>query len=428
MGYYMRIRQFVIIAETAAKKVIGKIPSVSLPCCIDRAENIRSCLLADSRQIAGDVLQIKHKSILDEFINYAREYTEQGEKGYKSVVYSVDSPFAKYVEYIENWNKEAVLYNERIKKQPGLKIYRPKKQILSGNWSKSIETKIGDYSRYKNFLFANAEQLGITKDEYMQLVDEVAKLNKEYALKQSGLRKEIADRFDDITRWNEIFHTQCQDWKNINYHRFYNEQEFNAAVDEYIKYVEGLTEKRVLVPCRSRMCLGSSFIGVLNNPKNYQDFDYLLINHGRGSSLITDITHPDTWIFSDNGKSIWEYIESNVEPGKKVLVACCETQGLDKAIKAGVKTPEEIKYISEYMPGIGKEVIDQGMGEAKNPLKICESGVRHIIGHMNSKDFVHIPLRTTCDVEFVPISEKEMIPIYYQFDFSKYKVENLIKN
>ena len=40
----------------------------------------------------------------------------------------------------------------------------------------------------------------------------------------------------------------------------------------------------------------------------YKDIDCILIGHGKGSSLITDITSPNAWRFSDNNKSVWEFI------------------------------------------------------------------------------------------------------------------------
>ena len=120
----------------------------------------------------------------------------------------------------------------------------------------------------------------------------------------------------------------------VKFSKFYDEKLYDQAVKEYIDFVEKLTGKKVLVGCKSRMNWAISGLGILNNPKAYKDVDYILIGHGKNSSLITDITHPNTWRFSDNDKSIYEFIEQNVPKGKKVMVTCCETQGVNKAIEA----------------------------------------------------------------------------------------------
>ena len=97
--------------------------------------------------------------------------------------------------------------------------------------------------------------------------------------------------------------------------------------------------------------------------------------------MITDITHPNTWRFSDNDKSIYEFIEQNVPKGKKVMVSCCETQGVNKAIEAGVITQNEAVKLKESLPCLGNGV--SGWFEATGGVKICESGTRRIIGQIN---------------------------------------------
>ena len=73
---------------------------------------------------------------------------------------------------------------------------------------------------------------------------------------------------------------------------------------------------------------GIQALGAFNDPKAYQNMDYILISHGKNSSLITDTKNPLTWRFSDNDKSVYEFIEKNVPKGKKVMVLCCETDGI----------------------------------------------------------------------------------------------------
>ena len=79
---------------------------------------------------------------------------------------------------------------------------------------------------------------------------------------------------------------------------------YKDAVKEYTEFVEKLTGKKVLIGCTSRMNFPISALGMFNNPKAYKDVDYILLGHGKNSSLITDTKNPLTWRFSDNDKSI----------------------------------------------------------------------------------------------------------------------------
>ncbi len=115
----------------------------------------------------------------------------------------------------------------------------------------------------------------------------------------------------------------------------------------------------------------------MNDPNSYKDVDYILFGHGKGSSLITDIENSDTWRFSDTDESIWKFIEENVPRGKRVLVGTCEKDGLELTARRAIK--EMYDKSGNYMSGIGAVV--NTCFNRNYPAKICESGVRHIIGH-----------------------------------------------
>lgn len=370
-------------------------------------------------QCIGDTCKLSNNT-LNEFTNYAKKITQQGDE-FIPVFENQNSSLAKYLQFLEGANKQkAMLHKAAASKMKLILPFRPQKAI-SGNWELSTEAKIRDFTNYKNFLFDNAEKYNISKTEYQQIANEVAKLNKEYFSTQPGIRQEIKDNIDKITRWNDVFHTQCQNWSTINKHKFYDEKEFMKAVEEYKTFVESVSGKKVLIPTPSRMGLASSFIGVLNNPANYKEYDYLLISHGRGSSLIQDLSNPNAWRFSDDQSiKVWDYIEKNVPKGKRVLVGSCEQNGVELA---GKKAEEMVDRTGIKMVGIGEEVWGSGIAGQDGPLKICESGIRHIIGHANSREYGNtICLRTSCANEHIPISRDTVRSVYYDLDFSKYKV------
>ena len=131
---------------------------------------------------------------------------------------------------------------------------------------------------------------------------------------------------------------------------------YKDAVKEYTEFVEKLTGKKVRIGCTSRMNFPISALGMFNNPKAYKDVDYILLGNGKNSSLITDTKNPLTWRFSDNDKSIYEFVEENVPKGKKVMAFCCETDGIRKA---GKTAGEIVDKKGNRMFGVGNEVMNQ---------------------------------------------------------------------
>lgn len=372
-------------------------------------------------QMVGDKLTIGN-STLGEFVSYAKKI-KVSDNELIPVFENPNSPLAKYYETLQRGNQEALERAQILQKTRGFKMNPKMRKIVSGDWDTSETAKLVDFTNYKNFLFDNAERFGFSKGDYQQIADEVAKLNKKHFLNNPEIRPEIRENLDKITHWNDVFHTQCQNWTNANQHIFYDEKEFMKAVEEYKSFVEQLTGKKVLIPVASRMTLATSGLGIFNNPNNYKDFDYILLSHGRGSSLIADLNHPDAWRFSDNQNiKVWDYIEKNVPKGKKVLVASCEHDGVTLAGKAA---EEMVDRNGIKMTGIGNAVLASGVGSPDGPLKICESGIRHIIGHSNSNRFSNlsgIPLRTSQVNEYIPLGN-EFKATYYDLDFTDFIVK-----
>lgn len=296
---------------------------------------------------------------------------------------------------------------------------------LAGQYSKSLQRGIcrlkPSIESYKNFILKNAEKLNVSRDEYYELVDEIAKkVQKEIQQNPGNLRKEFVDNAGKIHKWAEIFATQhFENGKNI-YSKFYDEKMYSNAVKEYTEFVEKLTGKKVLIGCTSRMNWGIQALGAFNNPKAYQNMDYILISHGKNSSLISDIKNPNAWRFSDNDKSVYEFIEENVPKGKKVMVLCCETDGIRKA---GKTAEEIIDRNGNRMYGIGNEVWAT-LAHQKEPIKICESGIRHIIGHCESAGSGITMSQIGESAGYANHSLSyldEPTQIYYDLDFSKFK-------
>lgn len=297
---------------------------------------------------------------------------------------------------------------------------------LAGQYSKSLQKGLLKLKpcieSYKNFILKNAEKLNVSKDEYYELVDEIAKkVQKEIRENPGNLRKEFVDNAGKIHKWAEIFAIQhFENGKNI-YSKFYDEKMYNNAVKEYTEFVEKLTGKKVLIGCTSRMNWGIQALGAFNDPKAYQNMDYILISHGKNSSLITDTKNPLTWRFSDNDKSVYEFIEKNVPKGKKVMVLCCETDGIRKA---GKTAEEMFDRTGNRMYGIGNEVWAT-WAHQNEAIKICESGVRHIIGHCESAGSGIIMSRigdgagpANNSLSYLDTPKQ----IYYDLDFSKFTV------
>lgn len=354
-----------------------------------------------------DTIAIKNKTPLNEILSYFHGVERSG-KDFKPILDNPDSVFAKYYKEIQQYNE----------------LQLSKGIIKTGCFTQKPKLKEVELNDFKDFIYKNADKLNVLKEDYWKIVDEVSKeVQKSIEANPGGLRKEFIEKAGQIHKWSEIFRTQYKYKNGTEYmHKYYDKEMFEQAVKEYTQFVEEITGKKVLIGCPSRMNYPISALGMLNNPKACENVDYILLGHGHYSSLITKIFDPYTWRFSDNDKSIWNYIEKNIPKGKQVLVFCCETDGIKKA---GIKAEEMVDKDGKIMYGIGNEV-STWFNEA-NPVKICESGIRHIKGHLFAKDGMRNTQIGETNTEVYGTAFNlgycnEPKAVYYNLDFDKYRV------
>ena len=395
----MGLQQVAKAAETLIAQGVKKAHYITPTCRVGTAEELGIKL----EQLAGDTVQI-HKSPLGEFMSYVKGFATQG-KEYKHVVENPNSPFAKYLEFLQS---------NKLKKNYG------RKEVLFKPLGQDAEHDYYALNNYKMFLFNNAEKLPITKEEYFQIIDKFAKICAEKTkLENPHINSALIDNAEKIYKWQEIFQLQNRfKIDNIHTHKFHDEKIFNKAVEEFRAFYEAQTGKKVLIGCPSRMEYSISTLEILNDPKVYKDVDCIILGHGKGSSLITDISNSNTWRFSDNDISIYEFIEQNAK-GKKVLVTSCETDGLKLA--GLTETPMDNNGVKMY--GIGQHVM-AGFPE-NQPLKYVQSGTRHITGHaytVNSNDLFGNMMFSDGDSLTIGTSFK-IVP--YSLDYSKITIAGL---
>lgn len=354
----------------------------------------------------GDSQVNKTKSTpIQEFNTYLDELAKNG-RDYQPVFEDPNSPFAKYyATLLDNFQKQVKNYDDAISQ--GRKPFGGKPKYVSKP----------NLQNFQSFLLRNSNNLNLSKEEYWQVVKEVNQnIVNEIKTNPLNFRKEIVENAEKIQEWASIFATQNPKTGNS---KFYDENKFNQAIKEYTQFVEQLTGKKVLIGCPSRMNWGVSILGMLNNPESYAGVDYILISHGKGSSLIQDTQNPNTWRFSDNDNSVYEFIEKNVPKGKKVLAFTCEVEGL----KLAGKTREEmIDRAGNRMLGIGSPV--SGEYEESGAAKIVESGIRHIIGQISSERITFSDLGNTPVLDnnagHINIAN-QVKKLYYDLDFSKFE-------
>ena len=294
---------------------------------------------------------------------------------------------------------------------PGVKV------VLFKPFGQDVASDFYAINNYRNFLFDNANDLQMTKEEYYSIIDKLAELGgKKTRLENPNINSVLIDNAEKLYKWQEIFSLQNRfKVDKVNVHRFHDENVFNKTVEEFRTFYESASGKKVLIGCPSRMEYALSTLEILEDPRVYENVDCIILGHGKGSSLITDIKNPNTWRFSDNDKSIYEFLEENI-PGKKALVTSCETNGLELV---GLKdTP--VDNSGQIMYGIGKHVM-AGFPE-KQPLKYVEAGIRHIKGHsFVVKDGQSHGSICLGDGDALTTGSKFKI-VPYILDFSKYKV------
>lgn len=320
-----------------------------------------------------DTVQISKKSALTEFKNYLEGWKLRGE----DFVPHSDNPNSTFMEYFRFRERRCKEQSE-VRVCDGLILPAGIKQAKVVVKGEPIESLM----LFKNFMRESSQFA--TKEEYYEVIDEIARLMPEYAgRKNKGLRPEIVERSGDIFRWASYLDVEKKVDGELVQMRFFDRDKKERALAEYVRFVEDLTGKKVLVGGQTRLNAATNGLGILNDPNSYKDVDYILFGHGKGASLITDTSNPDTWRFSDSGESVWEFIEQNVSEGKKVLAITCEK---DRFWTSGrvlprerLEMPEMYDKSGSYMLGIGNTVSYAFTKD--QPAKILQSGIRHIIGH-----------------------------------------------
>ena len=402
MGIYMGIQQITKIAESLVTQGVKKLKYVTPTYHVGTAEELSLKI----EQLVGDKVQISNKSPLGEFISYMKRIELEG-KSFRPTFENSNSPIAQYHKYEQ---AQALKWGGEFK--PSLRGYKDflfdREYTLKGT---SIENLI------------QREIPNITKEEYWQIVDKYCKeIATDVRANPCGLRQEFIDNAEKIQKWAEIFRTQNH-YSNVDYKlgkrieldqysRFYDEKMYNQAVEEFVNFVEKITGKKVLIGCKSRMNFAVTSLSVLNNPKAYKDFDYILMSHGKGESLLD-------WSFSDNDKSVWEFIEKNVPKGKQVLTFCCE-----ETMSGGMAHYDSSGIL---MKAFGQPV--SAIASFGQPVKICESGIRHLKGHVSAieqpkiTNLGEVVTQNASMNGIAPVKDVEIV--YYNLDFDKFRVENI---
>lgn len=359
--------------------------------CISKAPRITNLEgLRYAPELVTDAIKIRNKTPLAEFRRYIEGFKLEGE----AFVPTSENPSSTFIEYF--MHRKEVCVPKPAKKMGGISIGArpaPPKIIRSQDNEAAILSLID----FKNFMQAKSQFA--TKEEYYQVVDEIARLMPDYVRKaHPGLRPEIIENSGKIFKWRTLMDVEGKGAEPgvLNKLKFYDEEAKMQAIDEFTQFVEKLTGKKVRIGSPTRMTIAPDELGLLNDPASYKNVDYILFGHGTGSSL------DGTWRFSDSGKSVWEFIEENVPRGKRVLVGTCEQDG--RIYKERKALSEMYDKSGNYMYGIGNSV--SASFNRENPAKICESGTRHIIGHTN--------LKTTNDIEsFISGCYGKVENVYY---------------
>lgn len=299
------------------------------------------------------------KIALRELDDYIAGWKEMGD----DFIPQSKNPNSMFMEYYQ-YKKDLMANNK-------CPFCKPRLNICRGN------SEAFTFQAKEEFLtFLEKDSKISTKKDVLAVIDEIAKDMPRYVKKHHPqLRPEFSNNADKIYKWYKILNSETKD---LGRTKLYDEKLINQSWDEFSSFVEQVTGKKVLIGAKSRMGTFVSDIGILNNPNAYKDVDYILFGHGKGSSLITDATQNGTWVFSDTGESVWEFIEKQKLPkGSKILVETCEKDGLDPKVREGLKCMYDKD--GKYKFGIGKPV--NAVHYEHEPAKIVEAGKREIIGH-----------------------------------------------
>lgn len=321
-------------------------------------------------ELAADTVQIVKKSPLAEFKNYVANWRLYGE----NFEPTSSNPNSVFMEYF-NYRKQIC---NAAGESEGARIIGRRAEFKVVTSKEPVEYLM----QFKNFMQTTSKLA--TKEQYYEIIDEIAALMPDYVGRyHRSLRPEIKERSGDIFKWRSYLAVETKVGEEVVPTKFFDREKKEEALKNYTEFVENLTGKKVLIGSPSRITIAVDELGLLNDPNSYKDVDYILFGHGKGSSLVTDVEDAATWRFSDSDESVWKFIEENVPRGKRVLVGVCEK---DRFYNSDGRFPVERRRQPEmydnsrkYMFGIGDTVhCDFGR---EHPAKICESGLRHIIGH-----------------------------------------------
>lgn len=374
----MGTQQVIKLTETFIAHGVKKARYVTPTCRVSTAEQLGLKL----EQLAGDTVVIKNKSPIAEFMAYLKGYAEQGEN-FVPDLSNHNSPFVQYFRH----RQEVCV--PKVCKMFGKEIIKPAPpKIVMGD-----NNPIISLNSFVEYIINNPGNM--TKNQFYEIVDEVAAKMPAYVKKfYPNLRSEISENADKIYKWQIAVGQEGPGALKgeIKYGAFFDKERKETALKEYIQFVEDITGKKVLVGSPTRMGFATSTVTIYNNPEMYKDVDYIIWGHGTGSSF-ADVNSPHAWRFTDNGKSVWKFIEENVPKGKKVLVTSCEEdaefwKSLGRIPKdyTGTKVetslkrdfPEMYDRSGYYMWGVGNTV-DATLCSNQG-VKICESGRRQILG------------------------------------------------
>ena len=308
----------------------------------------------------------KNSDLVNEFEAYIKGLAEHGEDYVPEFMDKASPLFKEYF----NYNKER---NNNIG-NAGIKIKKTK-----------TSNKIHTLMDIENFI--KNKSTVATREDYIKITDEIAKLMPEYIkTKYPKVRPEIAENADIIYKWKIAMSGQKQPGTPdangkypITTDKFFDAEAHDKAVKEFTAFLEEMTGKKVLVGNSVRFDEFVNMLGCFNNSDFYKDVDYIVLGHGTGSSLVTDNSDPNAWVFKGNSESVWDYISDNIPKGKKALLLVCEHDGKTAAERKNM--PEMYDDNGVYMDGIGD--VTSGMSGAH--AKIVISGVNHIVGTVECK-------------------------------------------
>ncbi len=311
----------------------------------------------------------KNSDLVNEFDAYIKGLAEHGEDYVPDFIDNASPLFKEYFNYKKERNNNAGNADIKIRKT-------------------NTYSKMQALMDIENFI--KNKSTVATREDYIKITDEIAKLMPEYIkAKYPRVRPEIAENADKIYKWKAAMSGQKQPGTPdangkypITTDKFFDAEAHDKAVKEFTEFLEEMTGKKVLVGNSVRFDEFVNMLGCFNNPDFYKDVDYIVLGHGTGSSLVTDNSDPNAWVFKGNGESVWDYISDNIPKGKKALLLVCEHDGKTQTERN--KMPEMYDDNGVYMDGIGD--VTSGMSGA--PAKIAISGVNRVVGTVECKQTI----------------------------------------